>query len=150
MAVARGDAVYNSSSRPRSRVEPTLSPCKIISRRLNSYFVEVAGDEQSSKLGSGRADGTFVVKATASLLREHGQESYIIFVDLEKAYIPSIESYFGSYLQGMASLMDSSWSSRNCMLTSRFISRWTELARAACNNSRRGITAAAAATQSSS
>lgn len=59
---------------------------KIISRRLNGYFVEVAGDEQSSKLGSGCADGTFVVKATASLLREHGQESYIIFVDLEKAY----------------------------------------------------------------
>ena len=58
---------------------------KIVSRRLNRYFVEAASDKQSSKLGSGCAGGTCVLKASASLLREHSQESHIIFVDLEKA-----------------------------------------------------------------
>ena len=59
---------------------------KICAKRLGKHFVKVGGDDQHSKVGGGCADGTFTVKLAASLLREHGREAYIAFIDLEKAY----------------------------------------------------------------
>ena len=59
---------------------------KICAKRLSKHFVRTGGDDQHSKAGGGCADGTFTVKLAASLLREHGGEAYIAFIDLEKAY----------------------------------------------------------------
>jgi hypothetical protein len=58
--------------------QPTSEPPE----RLRSSLEEQAG----STPGKGCADATFTLKTALQTLREHGQESWVLFVDLVKAY----------------------------------------------------------------
>jgi hypothetical protein len=59
----------------------------IAATRLANHLKGFGVEEQAgSTPGKGCADATFTLKTALQTLREHGQESWVIFVDLAKAY----------------------------------------------------------------
>jgi hypothetical protein len=70
--------VSHRGTSPRSTIAAT---------RLAIHLKGFGGEEQAgSTPGKGCADATFTLKKALQSLREHGQESWVIFVDLVKAY----------------------------------------------------------------
>ncbi len=68
--------------------------------RLANHLRDFGVEEQAgSTPGKGCADATFTLKTALQSLREHGQESWVFFVDLVKAYctiwIQSTEKCYG-------------------------------------------------------
>ena len=59
----------------------------IISARLQAYLVEEGAESQCGfTVGRGCADGSFALRMALQKRREHNEESYVLFVDLVKAF----------------------------------------------------------------
>ena len=59
----------------------------ILANRLTKHLAKFGIDEQCGSLfGKGCADATFTLKSALQTLREHQQETHVLFVDLVKAY----------------------------------------------------------------
>jgi hypothetical protein len=59
-----------------------IAPTRL-ANRIRGLGVEEQG---GSTPGKGCADATFTLKTALQTLREHGQESWVLFIDLVKAY----------------------------------------------------------------
>jgi hypothetical protein len=59
----------------------------LINSRLQRLLKEIGIEEQNGfSSGRGCADGSFFIRQALKKRREHGQESWVLFVDLAKAF----------------------------------------------------------------